>query len=145
MKKISPIVLGVCAPLFHRLIFNIMLHIEYNENFSAIQNAMIFILPALPGVALGFLLIRNKIKEYLKSFGICFLTSIAITWLYDTIGVDMIIFKHMTGYDEIYYGEALMFLFTYLPYLISCFIGIVVAGIITIFRQKNKVSMEDVQ
>lgn len=140
MKKISSVFIGVCSPLFYYFVVHFMLYcpwFEYNEKYAIIQNAMLFVLPALPGVAIAFLLVRNTLKEFFKSLGICFLISIFIIFIYNFIGIDLMIYTLITGYEEFSLGEGLLFAVTSISYIISCFVGTVVSGVITLRRQKR--------
>ena len=76
MKKSKSIYIGIFSLLFYYLVMHLMLLWEYNEKYSFIQNAMLYVLPALPGVALAILLIRNSVREFFESLGICFLTAV---------------------------------------------------------------------
>lgn len=140
MKKISSVFIGVCSPLFYYFVVHFMLYcpwFEYNEKYAIIQNAMLFVLPALPGVAIAFLLVRNTLKEFFKSLGICFLISIFIIFIYNFIGIDLMIYTLITGYEEFSLGEGFLFAVTSISYIISCFVGTVVSGAITLRRQKR--------
>ncbi|MBQ6893209.1 MAG: hypothetical protein IJN48_03295 [Clostridia bacterium] len=66
MKKTKAVLIGILLLLFYYFILLLMLLWEYNEKYSIIQNAMLYVLPALPGVALAALLIRNTLRDYLS-------------------------------------------------------------------------------
>ena len=82
MKKSKSIFGGIFSLLFYYLVMHLMLLWEYDEKYSFIQNAMLYVLPALPGVALAILLIRNSVRGFFKSWGICFLTSVCFGFLW---------------------------------------------------------------
>ena len=137
MKK--RLLIGIFSPLLYFWIYHLLRYcplFEYSEKYGAIQNAMLFILPAVPGIALAFLLVENSVKKYFKSVGVCFIVSLIVFILYIQSGVELIIFKAITGYEEGFVGEGILILVTFMSYIISCFVGTIVAGIITNHRQK---------
>lgn len=77
MKK-STISIGILSPLYYFLVSNMMLYMEYSEKYSFVQNLMILILPALPGLIMISALKRNSMKDYFISLGKCFLISATI-------------------------------------------------------------------
>lgn len=134
MKK-SAVLVGIFAPLYYELVFNLMLYTEYSERYAFIQNLMIYLLPALPGIAVALVLVKNSLKDYFKSLGICFLISMIVFLIYGALHIDLSIFKAITGYDEFSNGEGLLFVIMFLSYVVSCTIGAFVSGIISLCRQ----------
>ena len=101
MKK--RMLIGIFSPLLYFWIYHFLRYcpsFEYSEKYGAIQIAMLFILPALPGVALAFLLVEDSVKKYFKSVGICFIISLVVFILYIQSGVELMIFRAITGYEE---------------------------------------------
>ena len=138
MKK-SIILIGIFSPLYYFIVSNMMLYMEYSEKYAFIQNLMLFILPALPGVIIAFGLVRNSLKEYFISLGSCFLFSVIIFVLYEFSSIDLMIHKFITGYGEFSKGAGLLFVITFLSYILSCFIGALFSGIISLIKQnKNR-------
>lgn len=137
MKKLSVVLVGILSPLYYYLVLNLMMYIGYSEKYAFVQNLMLFLLPTLPGVVLAFTIIRNSLKDFFISLGSCFLLSIIVFAIYELFDIDLIIFKTITGYDEFSLGEGLLFFITSMSYIISCFIGVFVSGIISLRKQKN--------
>jgi len=138
MKK--RMLIGIFSPLLYFWIYHFLRYcplFEYSEKYGAIQNAMLFILPALPGVALAFLIVEDSVKKYLKSVGICFIISLVVFILYIQSGVELMIFRAITGYEEGSPGEGILILVTFMSYIISCFVGVIISGIITGYRQNK--------
>ncbi len=134
MKK-STILIGIFSPLYYFIISNMMLYMEYSERYAFIQNLMLFILPALPGVIIVFALARSSLKDFFISLGSCFLLSFIIFVLCEFSSIDLMIHKSITGYDEFSNGAGLLFVVTFLSYIVSCFIGALASGIISLRRQ----------
>ena len=132
MKKLSIILIGILSPLYYHLIFNLMLCMEYNERYASFQNIMLFILPALPGVVMAFALVRKSMKNYFMSLGTCFLISAAVFALYYFLNIDLIVYKTITGYDELSNGEGLLFAVTFFSYAVSCFAGALISGVVSL-------------
>lgn len=140
MKKFSSVLIGVCSPLFYYIVRYFMLYcplFEYNEKYAFLQNALFFILPALPGVTVALLLIRNTLKDFYKSLGICFFISLIIIILYQFMGIHLMVHTLITGYEEFGLGEGLLIFVTSFTYCVSCLVGSVIAGIVTLCRQKT--------
>ena len=133
MKK--NILIGLFVPLFYYFVFNVMIYTDYNEKYDWLQNAFIQIAPALPGVSLIFLLIRDSLKEFFKSLGICFTTSFLVDFVCHRIS--LMIYTKITGYTDFCSGEELIFGITTVTYLASCLIGSVIACVITCIRQRK--------
>ena len=142
-KKYVNIIIGVCSPLFYYFVSFCLLFMEYNEKYAFSQNALLFILPALPGIAPAFLLIRETFKDFLKSLGVCFLTSALFIILVAAFRINLMIYTIVTGYEEFSLGEGLLFAVTSISYFISCFVGAFISGIITFIRQKSHSSGVD--
>lgn len=145
MKKAKNILIGICSLLFYYLVTHIMLVWEYNESYAVIQNGMLFVLPAIPGVALAILLIRNSLKDFLKSWGICFLSSICLFFIWNFLRVDLLIYTSLTGFEEFSLGEGLLGAFMFMSYIISCTIGCIIAAILSFYKQKRiKIKKTDI-
>ena len=138
MKKSKSIYIGIFSLLFYYLVVHLMLLWEYNEKYSFIQNSMLYVLPALPGVAHAILLIRNSVREFFKSWGICFLTSVCLGFLWIILRVDLMIYTSLTGFEEFSLGEGLLIAIMSMSYIISCTIGCIVAAILSFVKQKRK-------
>ncbi len=140
MKK--NILIGIFSPLFYFLIVNIMrftiLAGEYNEQYAFIHNILILLLPALPGISLIFLLIRNSMNEYFESLSICFLISFAVMIVYMFSGIELKIYTAITGYEEFSLGDGFITVITMVSYLVSCLVGTIVAGIVTYVKKRKK-------
>ena len=137
MKKSKCIFIGIFSLLFYYLVVHLMLLWEYDEKYSFIQNAMLYVLPALPGVALAILLIRNSVREFFKSWGICFLTSVCLGFLWIILRVDLMIYTSLTGFEEFALGEGLLMAVMSFSYIISCTVGCVIAGVLSFYKQKK--------
>ena len=137
MKKAKSIFIGIFSLLFYYLVMHLMLLLEYNEKYSFIQNAMLYVLPALPGVALAILLIRNSVRAFFKSWGICFLTSVCLGFLWIFLRVDLMIYTSLTGFEEFALGEGLLMAVMSFSYIISCTVGCVIAGVLSFYKQKK--------
>ena len=145
MKK--NILIGLLTPLFYYFGVNIirytLLAIEYpGKYYAALAVALLYVLPALPGVALIFLLIRDSLEEFFNSLGICFLTSLMLMLFYHVSNVDLMLYTWITGYAEFSLGDGFLFVMTFMVYLASCLIGSVIAYIITCIRQRNRPTSE---
>ncbi len=144
MKK--NVLIGIFLPLFYFLINNIIRYAilsgEYNEEYALLHYALIIALPALPGISLIFLLIRNSIKEYFRSLNVCFWISFAVIILYLISGIELMIHTKITGYKEIGLGDSVLSVITMEFYLASCLIGAIIAGVITFFKRKKSISTE---
>ncbi len=145
MKK--NILIGIFSPLFYFLVVNIMRYTilagEYNEEFALLHNLMIMVLPAVPGVTLIFLLIRNSMKEYFKSLSICFWISFVVMIVYMFSGIELMIHTAITGYEELSLGDGFLTAITMEFYLVSCLVGSIVAGIATfVKKRKTKKNLE---
>ncbi len=143
MKKHTNVIIGVCSPLFYFFVSFCLLIMEYNEKYAFFQNALIIILPALPGIALAFLLIRDTFKDFLKSLGVCFLTSVFFIIIVTVCRIELMLYTIATGYDEFALGEGFLYAITSTVYLISCSAGVVISGIITFVRQKLHINKID--
>jgi hypothetical protein len=137
MKKTKNILIGILSLLFYYFVSHLMLLWEYNEKYSFIQNAMLYVLPALPGAALAILLIRNSVREFFKSWGICFLTSVCLGLLWIILRVDLMIYTSLTGFEEFALGEGLLMTVMFFSYIISCTVGCIIAGVLSFYKQKK--------
>lgn len=137
MRKLKDILIGIISLLFYYLGMHLMVLWEYNEKYSFIQAEMCYILPALPGVALAILLIRNSIREFYKSWGICFLSSVCLFFIWNILGVDLRIYTMLTGFKEFSLGEGLLMAVMSFSYIISCTVGCVIAAVISFYKQRN--------
>ncbi len=136
MKKTKAVLIGIISLLFYYFLSHLMFLWEYNENYAIIQNAMLWVLPALPGVALAILLIRNSMREFFKSWGICFLSSICLLFIWNILRIDMMIYTRLTGFEEFGLGEGLLIAVMSLSYIISCTVGCIIAGVVSFYKQK---------
>ena len=138
MKK--NILIGIFSPLFFFLVENIMLYTivtnEYSEKYVAFHMTLLLLLPALPGIALIFLLIRNSIKEYFKSLGVCFIISSVIYLTYMGLQIDLMIYTKVTGYEKFSMGEGLFREVILLSYFVSSFVGSLFSGVITFIKKQ---------
>lgn len=144
MKK--NVLIGIFLPLFYFLVNNIIRYVilsgEYNEEYALLHNTLIIILPALPGISLIFLLIRKSMKEYFSSLNICFWTSFAVIIIYLISGIEIMIHRKITGYEEVSLGDSFISAITMESYLVSCLIGAIIAGVITFFKRKKPINTE---
>ena len=138
MKIAKNILIGICSLLFYYLVTHLMFLWEYNESYAIIQNGMLFVLPALPGVALAIFLIRNSLKEFLKSWGVCILSSVCLFFIWNSLRIDLLIYTSLTGFEEFSLGEGLLIAIMSMSYIISCTIGCIVAAILSFVKQKRK-------
>ncbi len=143
MKK--NILIGIFSPMFFFLIVNIMRYTilagEHSEEFAVLHNLMIIFLPAVPGVALMFLLIRSSMREYFESLSICFWISFIVMIVYMFSGIELKIYTTITGYEELGLGDGLITVVTMGYYLISCFVGSVVAGVATYIKKRKTIQI----
>ncbi len=137
MQKIKNILTGVLSLVFYYFVLHLNLIWEYNENYATIQETMLYVLPALPGVALAILLVRNSVREFFKSWGVCFLSSVCLGFLWIILQVDLIIYTSLTGFDEFSLGEGLLMVVMSLSYVISCTVGCIIAGVVSFYKQKK--------
>ena len=100
MKIAKNILIGICSLLFYYLVTHLMFLWEYNESYAIIQNGMLFVLPALPGVALAIFFIRNSLKEFLKSWGVCILSSVCLFFIWNSLRIDLLIYTSLTGFVD---------------------------------------------
>ncbi len=144
MKK--TVLLGITAPLFYYLVLNLLLYVilptEYNEQYDWLYNALILLLPALPGFAVLIVLIRKTLKEFFVSMLVSTCISLVVIVLYELIGFDWWLHKQITGLDELSLGFGFLCAVTMYSYGCACLGGAVIAGVITLVRQikakKNK-------
>ena len=137
MKITKNILIGICSLLFCYLVTHLMFLWEYNESYAIIQNAMLFVLPALPGVALAILLIRNSLREFFKSWSICFLSSICLFLIWNILRIDLMIYTSLTGFEEFSLGEGLLMAVMSLSYTVSCTVGCIIAGVVSFYKQRK--------
>lgn len=137
MKKSKSILIGIFSLLFYYFVLHLMFLWEYNEKYAVIQNAMIYVLPALPGVALAILLIRNSLKEFFKSWGICFLSSVCLLLIWNILRVDLMIYTSITGFEEFSLGEGMLIAVTSFSYITSCTVGCIIAAVVSFYKQKS--------
>ncbi len=137
MKK--NILIGIISPLFLFFALNVIRYIIYTDAFSGLgwfDDILFYLLPALPGISLMFLLVRNSMKEYFKSLSVCFLISFAVTILYIFLGIDQIISMAITGYEDLGLGDGLLMVIIFHFYAVSCLAGTIVAGIVTFVKKR---------
>ncbi len=137
MKKSKSIFIGIFSLLFYYFISHLMLIWEYSEKYSIIQNTMLYVLPALPGVVLAISLIRNSLREFLKSWGICFLSSVCLFFIWNILRIDLMIYTSLTGFEEFSLGEGLLMAIMSFSYTISCTVGCIIAAIVSFYKQKK--------
>ncbi len=137
MKQSKNICIGIFSPLFYRLVMHLTLLWVHNETEFLVQNAMLYVMPALPGVALAVLLIRNSVRDFFKSWGICFLASVCFGFLWVILRVDLMIYTSLTGFEEFALGEGLLMAVMSFSYIISCTVGCVIAGVLSFYKQKK--------
>lgn len=137
MKKSKNILTGILSIVFYYFVLHLNLIWEYNEKYAAIQDAILYVLPALPGVALAILLIRNSVREFFKSWGVCFLSSVCLFFIWTILRVDLTIYSSLTGLEEFSLGEGLLMAVISLSYIRSCTVGCIIAGVISFYRQKK--------
>lgn len=135
MKKSVNILIGILCPAFFCFVFQLMLLWNYNEKYEQIQSEMLFVLPAIPGVALAFLLIRNSLRDFFKSLGICFLTSVCFFGVINVFNLN--IYTYLTGFEDFSLGGGLLMVVMLIPYTISCFCGVVIAGIVSFLKKRK--------
>lgn len=141
MKKSKNILIGIFSLLFYYFVSHLMFLWEYNEKYEIIQNAMLFVLPALPGVALAVLLIRNSLREFFKSWGICFFSSICIFFIWNIMRIDLMIYTTLTGFDEFSLGEGLLIAVMSFSYIVSCTVGCIIAAAVSFYKQKKNIAI----
>lgn len=139
MKSPKNGLIGILCPLFYYFVLHLMLLWEYNEKYAIIQNTMLFVLPALPGIALAILLVRNSLKEFLKAWGVCFLSSACIFFIWTILRIDLMIYTNLTGFEEFSLGEGLLIAVIFRSYIVSCTIGSVIAAVVSFYKQKRMV------
>lgn len=137
MKKISAFLIGIFSPLYFEILSALMLFTEYSEKYSRLQNFLILALPALPGIAIFFALRRDSLKDFFKAVGTCLLLSTAVLLLCLHVGLGVMIYK-AAGHDEFALGEGFLTAIMFFSYIISCFLGTLVAGMISLYR-RNKI------
>ena len=142
MKKSINVLIGILSPVFFHLVMHLMMIWDYNEKYSILQNAMLYILPAIPGVFIAFFFIRNSLSDFIKSFGIYFLTYVCVVLIFIVFRVDLMIHTHLTGYEEFAMGEGFLMAVMWITYTTSCFCGFIVAGIISFCKQRKNSSTQ---
>lgn len=138
MKKHFGILGGIFVPLYYYLVKAIFLYLpilQYSEKCGLLQNMMIFILPSLSGVGVAIFMIRNSMGEFFKSLGICFFVSVLIISLYEFSGISLKIYSWVTGYSEFSLGEGFLMAIISMCYIVSCFIGVIIAGGVSLYKQ----------
>jgi len=138
MKKYKKEILTACFSLvFYCFVMHLMLLWEYSYKYSVLQSVLHVLLPALPGCALAFLLMRNSLKEFLKSWAVCFLVSAGLCLIWTVLKVDFMIYTFLTGFGEIGIGNGVLMAIMFLVYLLSCTAGCIIAAVISFYRQKK--------
>ncbi len=138
MKKYSGILAGIFVPLYYYLVKAIFLYLpilQYSEKYELLQNMMIFTLPLLSGVGVAVFMIRNSMGDFLKSLGICFFISVLIISIYEFSGISLKIYSWVTGYSEFSLGEGFLIAIISMCYVVSCFIGVIIAGGVSLYKQ----------
>ena len=111
------------------------LYILSPTEFAILGLFVYYLLPALPGIALAFLLVCNTKSEFYIDLGISILSSLFTFLIYAFSGIDSMIYSKIMGYEEASLGEGILFVGTFFVYIISCAIGSVIAGIRTTYSQ----------
>lgn len=137
MRKTSDALIGILSYVFYYLVKHLNLLWDYNEKYALLQNLLLFVLPAIPGVAMAFLLIRDSLSDFFKSFGICFLASVCVIFINIIFRIDLMTQKLLTGYEEISLGAGLLMAIMSMSYIVSCFCGVVFAGIVSFYKQRK--------
>lgn len=146
MKKYKKEILTACFSLaFYCFVMHLMLLWEYSEKYETAQSVLLLILPALPGVALAVLLIRNSLKEFLKSWAICLVASACVCLIWIVFRIDLMIYTFLTGFDEIGLGESILSLVMFFSYMLSCTVGCIVAAVVSFCKQKTKLIINEKQ
>ncbi len=143
MKKSKDFLLGIFSLAFYYLALILMFVWEINDKYIIIQSILFYILPMLPGVALAILLKRNSLKEFFKSWSICFLASACMFLIWNDLGVSLAIHNCITGLEEFSLGDGILMVCTSFLYMVSCTVGCIVAGIISLYRQKKNKSIRN--
>lgn len=136
MKKPNDFLLGIFAPLFYYFTLHLMMNLEFSDKFASIVGIVGNVLPALPGAILAFFLVRDSLKEFFKSWGICLLISTSIVAIWNIFNIDFTIYTLM-GHEELALGEGLLMAVTFVIYIQSCTAGCAIAGVASFFKQKG--------
>jgi len=139
MKKRNSIIIGIASPGYLFLIYHLMYLCEYNEMYADIRNAMLFILPALPGITLAFLLISDSLEAFVRSWSVCFMSSVIMCAVWNILRIDLIIYTALTGSDQIAMGDSLLMAVMLISYMISCTVGCITAAVISGIRGRMNI------
>ena len=139
MKKYRGIISGIVVSLWYCIMETFLFNspFERNEKYVVFHYLLSYILPSLSGVLSVLFLRCNTIKDFFRSFGIYFTISLALIMLYEFSGLPRMMHFWFRGYDELSLGHGILFILIFSTHLISCFIGVIVAGIISLYRQKK--------
>ena len=138
MKKLKPVLVGIFAMFFCFFVYLLNAYLLYNSFAKILLLLSYYLLPALPGVALVFLLVRETKSEFYIDLGISILSSLFTFLIYAFLGIDSMIYSKITGYVEASLGDGILFVGTFFVYIISCIIGSAIAGIRTAYLQWKK-------
>lgn len=140
MKKHSGVMAGIVVTLWYCIVetFLFNLPFEYNEKYAVLQNSILFILPSVSGVLSVLFLRRDTMKDFFKSLGTYFISSFIFMILYISGGLSKMMHFWFSGYEELSMGHGMLALVILSTHLVSCFIGVFVAGMISLYRQKRK-------
>ena len=135
MKKSKMILVGIFTMLFYFVSFYLNVYLLYKSSSTILGLFACYLLPALPGILLAFLLVRKNKSEFYLGLGISILSSLFTFLIYAFSGIDSMIYSKVMGYEEASLGEGILFVGTFFVYIISCIIGSAVAGIRTAYLQ----------
>lgn len=135
MKKSKMILVGIFTMLFYFVSFYLNVYLLYNSSSDIWGLLTYYLLPALPGILLAFLLVRKNKSEFCLGLGISILSSLFTFLIYAFSGIDSMIYSKIMGYEEASLGEGILFVGTFFVYIISCIIGSAIAGIRTAYLQ----------
>ena len=141
MKK--NVLIGFFSPLLYFLVISILqnkiLGYAYSEKYAILHSALIVILPILPGIALAFLLVRNSLREYIKSLFVCFIISLVLFLLYAFAAFNLFIYLNAAGQMNLSLDDGVLYLVVTIYYLCSCLVGSFVAGVLTVAMKRKNV------
>ena len=143
MRKTVSVLIGILSPTFYYLVMHLMLIWDYNEKYATLQNILLIILPAIPGISIACLLIRNSLSDFFKSFGISLFASLCIILIDGIFHINLMIYTHLTGYEEFSLGEGLLIAITSASYIVSCFCGVIFAGIVSFYKHRRNKPMQN--
>lgn len=135
MKKSKMILVGIFTMLFYFVSFYLNVYLLHSFSSAIARLLTCYLLPALPGILLVFLLVRKSKSEFYIDLGVSILSSLFTFLIYVFSGIDSMIYTKIMGYEEASLGEGFLFIGTFFVYIISCSIGSAIAGIRTAYLQ----------